>query len=122
MNGAASRNVMDRAASLLRLRLPAKFERPRGIYIAGLCLLVVVTTALVGSLYEGPWYWQIWYGFFVSFLLPVALLLVLLVPFLAVVVLWLLARNLVYGLADILASLRSQETGAPSSPTPSGAR
>ncbi len=121
MNGASSRNVMDRAASLLRLRLPAKFERPRGIYIAGLALLVVVTTALVGSLYEGPWYWQIWYGFFVSFLLPVVLLLALLIPALAFVGLWLLIRNCVSGLADALHGLSSGGTGAGSNPTPSSA-
>ncbi|MCX6093470.1 MAG: hypothetical protein NTY63_01435 [Candidatus Bipolaricaulota bacterium] len=121
MNGASSRNVMDRAASLLRLRLPAKFERPRGIYIAGLCLLVVVTTALVGSLYEGPWYWQIWYGFFVSFLLPILLLLGLLLPLLALAGLWLLARSLVLSSMDALHGLRSGEKGSSSSPTPSSA-
>ncbi len=119
MNGASSRNAMDRAASLLRLRLPAKFERPRGIYIAGLCLLVVVTTALVGSLYEGPWYWQIWYGFFVSFLLPVLLLFGLLLPLLALTGLWLLARNLILGLTN---ALGGRETGARSSLTSSSAR
>ncbi len=122
MNGASSRNVMDRAASLLRLRLPAKFERPRGIYIVGLCLLVVVTTALVGSLYEGPWYWQIWYGFFISFLLPVILLLGLLLPVLTLAGLWLLVRSNVPNWIDALHGLRSRETGAPPSPTPNSAR
>ncbi|MEN6368810.1 MAG: hypothetical protein ABFD77_03815 [Thermotogota bacterium] len=121
MNGASSRNVMDRAGEFLRLRLPARFERPRGIYIAGLCLLVVVTTALVGSLYEGPWYWQIWYGFSVSFLLPILLLLGLLLPVLALTGLWLLGRSLILGSMDALHGLRSGEKRSDSSPTPSGA-
>ena len=109
---------MDRATSLLRLRLPAKFERPRGIYIAGLCLLVVVTTALVGSLYEGPWYWQIWYGFFVSFLLPVILLVGLLLPVLVLVGFWLLVRSRAPGWIDALHATRTRRVGAHSTHPP----
>ena len=121
MNGASSRNVRDRAAEFLRLQIPAKFERPRGLYLVGVCLLVVVTTALVGSLYEGPWYLKIWYGFSVSFLLPVVLLLGLLIPFLAVVGLWRLIRNGIPSGIDALRAARGRHTGAHSAPTPRSA-
>mgnify|MGYP001765712521 CR=1 FL=1 len=120
MNGAMSRRFGDRAGEFLRLRIPARFERPRGLFVALLGLLVVVTTVLVGSLYEGPWYWQIWYGFFVTFLLPVALVLGLLVPVLALAGLWYLIGSVTpRWIAD---RREGRNADAASSPTPSGAR